>query len=579
VIKVIWGSGWDALLAADRDGILRARMEACLDGDYQRYSILSGGEQREHWVQDNPALARMMNSLTDDEVRSIKRGGHDAKKLYAAYARACASVGRPTVILVKTVKGEGMGESAQGRNTAHQKKNLTPEERIRCGRDWGIPLPDEALARAEFYRPAEDSEELQYLHQRRSALGGYLPARRADCPPLQPPGLNSLGRVLEGSGERSASTTQVAVRLLSQLLRDPAIGRFIVPIVPDEARTFGMDGLFRQAGIYSPAGQQYTPVDADTLLPYREAADGQILQEGICEAGAMASFMAAGSAYAVHGVPTIPFYIFYSMFGFQRVGDMIWACADMLCRGFLLGGTAGRTTLNGEGLQHQDGHSHVLASTVPCLRSYDPAFGYELALIVRDGIQRMYQDGEDCFYYLTVYNVAYPMPALPEDPQIQEGIVRGGYCLHRSGVEATRPQVHLLGSGAILQEVLQAAEQLEAEGLRVDIWSITSFSELAREALATDAEDSEETPWVTHLFAAEQGLFVAATDYMRAVPESIVRWIPGRYITLGTDGFGRSESRAVLRGHFGVSAACIVKTVRHAIHSADRVEPCSTAQI
>jgi len=553
VIKVIWGSGWDALLANDRDGILRARMEACVDGDYQRYSILSGGEQREHWVQDNPALAQMMASLTDDELRTIKRGGHDPKKLYAAYLRACQSKGRPTVILVKTVKGEGMGESAQGRNTAHQKKNLNAEERIRCGRDWGIPLTDEALARADFYRPAEESEELNYLQARRQALGGYLPRRRISCPTLEPPTLASLERLLAGSGERPTSTTQVAVRLLSTLLRDPTNGRYIVPIVPDEARTFGMDGLFKQAGIYSPAGQRYTPVDADTLLPYREAADGQILQEGICEAGAMASFMAAGSAYAVHGVPTIPFYIFYSMFGFQRVGDMIWACADMMCRGFLLGGTAGRTTLNGEGLQHQDGHSHILASTVPSVRAYDPAFGYELALIVRDGIRRMYREGEDCFYYLTVYNAAYPMPALPDQPDVAEGVLRGGYCLQRSAAPSDWPQVHLLGSGAIMEEVLRARELLEAQGCRVDVWSITSYSTLAREAM----DASVESPWVAQLFRGEAGLFVAATDYMRALPESISRWVPGPYRTLGTDGFGLSESRAVLREHFGISADAI----------------------
>ena len=567
VIKVIWGSGWDALLARDAEGILRARMEECVDGDYQRYSILSGGAQREHWVQDNPALGRMMDSLTDDELRTIKRGGHDPKKLYAAYARACASEGRPTVILVKTVKGEGMGEAAQGRNTAHQKKNLSPEERILCGRGWDIPLTDEALARADFYRPPEGSEELAYLQARRRALGGYLPSRSVDCPTLEAPGLETLGRLLSGSGERATSTTQVTVRLLSQLLRDPALGQYIVPIVPDEARTFGMDGLFKQAGIYAPGGQHYTPVDADTLLPYREAADGQILQEGICEAGAMASFMAAGSAYAVHGVPTIPFYIFYSMFGFQRVGDMIWACADMMCRGFLLGGTAGRTTLNGEGLQHQDGHSHVLASTIPTLRAYDPAFGYEVALIVRDGIRRMYRDGEDCFYYLTVYNANYPMPALPDDPRAQEGIVRGGYCLRRSSAPADRPQVHLLGSGAIMQEVTDAAAQLEAAGCRVDCWSITSYGQLAREAMAGGGQWSaaDGRPWVEQLFEGESGVFIATTDYLRALPESIARWIPGPYITLGTDGFGLSEARATLREHFGVSSGTIVKTALNAV--------------
>ena len=564
VLKVIWGGGWDGLLAQDHDGILRGRMEACVDGDYQRYSILPGDAQREHWVQGDASLERMMNSLSDDELRTIKRGGQDPKKVYAAFLRATQSRGRPTVILVKTVKGDGMGAAAQGRNTAHQKKNLNAEERLRCARDYGIPLDREAIERADLYRPPEDSEEMRYLRARREALGGYLPERRVDCPTLEAPPLESFRTTLAGSGERATSTTMVVVRTLSQLLKDERIGRYIVPIVPDEARTFGMDGLFKVAGIYSPEGQNYTPVDADTLLPYREASDGQILQEGICEAGAMASFMAAGSAYAVHGVPTIPFYIFYSMFGFQRVGDMIWGCADMMCRGFLLGGTAGRTTLNGEGLQHQDGHSHVLASTVPNLKSYDPAFGYEIILLIREGIRRMYGEQENIFYYLTVYNQTYPMPAMPDDPQVAEGVLRGGYCYRRgSGGEGTT--INLLSSGAIMQEALAAADLLEAQGRRVNVWSITSFLELAREAQAAERARRQTTAtgvapsWLETLFRDESGIFVAATDYQQALPEMIARWMPGPYVALGTDGFGMSEARDVLRDHFGVSASAIVE--------------------
>ncbi|MFN2288592.1 MAG: pyruvate dehydrogenase (acetyl-transferring), homodimeric type [Chromatocurvus sp.] len=564
VLKVIWGGGWDGLLAQDHDGILRARMEACVDGDYQRYSILPGDAQREHWVQGDEPLERMMNSLSDDELRTIKRGGQDPKKVHAAFLRATQSRGRPTVILVKTVKGDGMGAAAQGRNTAHQKKNLNAEERLQCARDYGIPLDREAIERADLYRPPEDSEEMRYLRARREALGGYLPERRVDCPTLEAPPLESFRTTLAGSGERATSTTMVVVRTLSQLLKDERIGRYIVPIVPDEARTFGMDGLFKVAGIYSPAGQNYTPVDADTLLPYREASDGQILQEGICEAGAMASFMAAGSAYAVHGVPTIPFYIFYSMFGFQRVGDMIWGCADMMCRGFLLGGTAGRTTLNGEGLQHQDGHSHVLASTVPNLKSYDPAFGYEIILLIREGIRRMYGEQENIFYYLTVYNQTYPMPAMPDDPQVAEGVLRGGYCYRRgSGGEGTT--INLLSSGAIMQEALAAADLLEAQGRRVNVWSITSFLELAREAQAAERSRRQTTAtevppsWLETLFRDESGIFVAATDYQQALPEMIARWMPGPYVALGTDGFGMSEARDALRDHFGVSASAIVE--------------------
>ena len=556
VIKVIWGSGWDGLLAQDNEGVLRNRMEEAVDGDYQWYSVSSGNIQREHWVENNPKLAQMMNSLTDDEVRDIKRGGQDPKKVYAAFERARQSSGKPTVILVKTVKGDGMG-AVQGRNTVHQKKNLKADERIACAREYGIPLTDDEIVRAEFYRPPDDSPELVYLNKNRERLGGYLPRREVNCPALTTPELEVFRELLDGSGQRSASSTMAAVRLLARLLKHPDIGRYIVPIVPDEARTFGMDSLFRVAGIYSPEGQNYHPIDADSLLPYREATDGQILQEGICETGAIASFLAAGTAYAVHGIPTIPFYLFYSIFGFQRVGDMIWTCGDMLCRGFLLGGTAGRTTLNGEGLQHQDGHSHVVAETVPNLKSYDPAFGYELAIIIRDGIRRMYELQEDVFYYITLYNENYPMPAMPAiDPS--EGILRGMYCYRRSESNG-KPQAHLLAAGPMVVQAEIAAATLEQLGIAAHVWSVTSFNELYRDAVDCERYNrlhpaaEKRRAYLVSLLADEQGVFVAVSDYIKALAAKLANWVPGEYTVLGTDGYGLSEARSELREHFEIS--------------------------
>ena len=577
VIKVIWGSGWDGLLAQDVNGVLRRRMDECLDGDYQRYSVLPGDIQREHWVEGNPELEKMMNTLSDDEVRTIKRGGQDPKKIHAAFKRALESSDKPTVILVKTVKGDGMGSSAQGRNTAHQKKNLKPEERVQLARDYGIPIDDAAAGRAEFYRPPANSPESQYLQSHRQALGGYLPMRQVQCAALEPPPLELFADIIKGSGERQISTTMVMVRILTHLLKDRRIGSYVVPIVPDEARTFGMDGLFKVAGIYSPEGQKYTPVDADSLLPYREAIDGQILQEGICETGAMASFMAAGTAYAAHALPMIPFYIFYSMFGFQRVGDMIWGCGDAMCRGFLLGGTAGRTTLNGEGLQHQDGHSHVLASSVPNMLSYDPAFGYELAVIVREGIRRMYHAQEDVFYYLTLYNENYAMPAMPEKEDLHTGILRGGYCCQMS-TRGSGDVVNLLASGTIMQQALAAAQTLDALGYRVNVWSITSFVELARQAQGVarwnrlHPEEPARVPYVQQLFAEQPGIFVAVTDYMKSHANGIARWIPGAYEVLGTDGYGLSETRQQLRDHFEISARYIVQAAVSALYRSGQID-------
>ncbi|MCW8127112.1 pyruvate dehydrogenase (acetyl-transferring), homodimeric type [Microbulbifer halophilus] len=565
VIKVVWGSGWDTLLQNDRNGALQKRMDQALDGDYQMYSTRPGGAQREHWVENSPELQSLMSSLTDEEVGEIKRGGQDPKKIHAAFARAAESSGKPTVILVKTVKGDGLGESTQGKNTAHQKKQFSAGERISIGRKLGIPLADEELARAGFYRPAEDSEELRYLREKRRALGGGMPSRRVDCPPLAAPGRELFEEFYRGSGERALSTTMAVVRMMAKLIKDKDVGKYIVPIVPDEARTFGMEALFREAGIYAPGGQKYLPVDADSLLPYREAADGQILQEGICEAGAMASFQAAGTAYANHGIPTIPLYIFYSMFGFQRVGDMIWGCADSMCRGFLLGGTAGRTTLNGEGLQHQDGHSHILASTVPNMRSYDPAFAYELAILLRDGIETMYERGEQVFYYLTVYNENYPMPAIPDGAQgrIEEGVRKGIYLFRPAdNVGSGQPSVQLFGSGSIMQQVLEAQALLVDRGIAADVWSVTSYTELARDAERVErqkrmAPEEKRVSYLEELLGPVDGPIVAATDYMRALPASIARWVPGRYITLGTDGFGLCDSRRQLRKYFEVDVASI----------------------
>ena len=568
VIKVIWGSGWDGLLARDHDGVLRQRMDECLDGDYQMYSVLPGDVQREHWVEGNPALEQMMNSLTDEEVRAIKRGGQDQKKLYAAFAEAHAHEGRPSVILVKTVKGDGMG--AQGKNTAHQYKNMSVEERVKVAQELNIPLSEAAAKAAEFYRPAEDSAELVYLRDQRTRLGGHIPNRQVHCPLLQVPPLAEFSEFLGNYTGREMSTTMVMVRLLSTLLKQPELGRYVVPIVPDEARTFGMDGLFKVAGIYSPEGQKYRPVDADSLLPYREAADGQILQEGICEVGAMASFMAAGSAYAVHGLPMIPFYIFYSMFGFQRVGDMIWSCGDMMCKGFLLGGTAGRTTLNGEGLQHQDGHSHILASTVPNLRSYDPAFGFEVAALVREGMHQMYALQQDVFYYLTLYNENYPMLSLAQiaeqsqadETSVLQGVVAGGYCCYR-GLKTADCSVHILASGSIMQQALLAKDTLEGLEIGVCIWSMTSFVELQRDALACQQYNREnplaeaKVSRLQQMFQDENGVFIAVTDYMAALAQGIAAWMPPGFEVLGTDGYGLSESRPRLREHFSVDAAAV----------------------
>ncbi|HIK77360.1 MAG TPA: pyruvate dehydrogenase (acetyl-transferring), homodimeric type [Gammaproteobacteria bacterium] len=561
VIKVIWGSEWDSLFSIDHNDVMQRRMDEVVDGEYQMYSVSSGENQRAHWIKGNKELESIMSNLSDKELKDIKRGGFDHKKLYAAFDNAMKSKGKPTVLLVKTLKGYGLGEGSEGRNIAHQKKTMSDDERIEIAEHLGIPLSDEDRKLAKFYIPDPNSEEMMYLHSRRKELGGYQPIRFNSCEKLKAPDIELFDDFVNGI-DRSISTTLVLVRMISKMLREEDIGKYIVPIVPDEARTFGMDGLFSQAGIYSPEGQNYQPVDAGTIAPYKEAKDGQILQEGICEAGAMASFMAAGTAYSHFELPMIPFYIFYSIFGFQRVGDMIWACGDALTRGFLIGGTAGRTTLNGEGVQHQDGHSHVLASVVPNLMTYDPAFGFELAVIVREGIRRMYQEQEDIFYYITVYNENYTHP--PINDVTQDSILKGMYCFKRATKDLVDKYqgepIHLLGSGSIMQQVIQAQEELEQEGIPTNIWSVTSYNLLHKDY--QEARSEGKSSYLETILENEQGHFISVSDWITLLPDSLAHLFPGTFTALGTDGFGLSESREALRNYFGISSQAIVEKAK-----------------
>ena len=561
VIKVIWGSEWDPLFAIDHNDVMQRRMDEVLDGEYQMYSVSSGADQRAHWVKDNKELESIMTNLSDDELKAIKRGGFDHKKLYAAFDMASKSSGKPTVILVKTLKGYGLGEGSEGRNIAHQKKTMSDEERVEIAKRLGIPLSEEECIAAKFYIPDEDSDEMKYLHKRRQDLGGYQPIRFEDCKSLKAPDIEQFSDFTNGI-DRSISTTLALVRMMSKMLRDKEIGPYIVPIVPDEARTFGMDGLFSQAGIYSPSGQNYEPVDAGTISPYKEAKDGQILQEGICEAGSMASFMAAGTAYSHFELPMIPIYIFYSIFGMQRIGDMVWACGDAMTKGFLIGGTAGRTTLNGEGVQHQDGHSHVLASVVPNMVTYDPAFAYELAVIMQDGIKRMYQDKEDIFYYITVYNENHTHPAMPDDSH--EGILKGMYCFRKASDDLIKEYkgkpIHLLGSGSLMQQVIEAQEILEKEGIPTFIWSVTSYNLLHRDF--RESKDSDGKSYIEKVLEDHDGHFLSVSDWITLLPDSISHLFPGGLTTLGTDGYGLSETREALRDHFGINVESIVSKAK-----------------
>jgi pyruvate dehydrogenase E1 component len=571
VIKVVWGSDWDTLIQNDRDGLLVKRMGEISDGQYQKYFVESGAYFRQNFFGTDPRLLKMVEHLSDEQLARMRLGGHDPIKVYAAYKAAVDTKGAPTIVLAKTIKGYGLGEAGEGKNITHQQKKLNDEELSMFRSRFGIPIPDDELNSAPFYRPADDSAEIRYMQERRKQLGGYMPQRKVRATPLKSVPEQHFEEFYKGTEGREVSTTMVFVRMLAKLLRDPEIGKLIVPIIPDEARTFGMEALFRQVGIYSSVGQLYEPVDMDTLLYYKEAKDGQILEEGITEAGSMCSFIAAGTAYANHGINTIPFFIYYSMFGFQRIGDLIWAAADMRTRGFLIGGTAGRTTLAGEGLQHQDGHSLVLALTVPNCMAYDPAFAYEIAVIIQDGIKRMYVEGESIFYYLTVTNEPLAMPEMPAGADVRSGILKGMYRFKTSDKKDAPARAQLFGSGTIMFEVLKAQQILEKYGVGADVWSVTSYKELYKDA--NDCQrwnmlhpgQTARVPYVTQLLKDAPGPFIAASDYMKVLPESIAQWIPGRLVALGTDGFGRSENRVALRDFFEVDAKHIVLATLNAL--------------
>jgi pyruvate dehydrogenase E1 component len=579
VIKVIWGSDWDQLLQNDRDGLLVRRMGEVPDGQYQKFFVESGAYFRQNFFGTDPRLLKMVEHLSDEQLARMRLGGHDPIKVHAAYKAATETLGAPTIVLAKTIKGYGLGEAGEGKNITHQQKKLNDDELRMFRSRFGIPIADEELHNAPFYRPSMQSAEIQYMQERRKQLGGYMPARKVRATPLPPVSEAHFEEFYKGTEGREASTTMVFVRMLSKLLRDPEVGKLIVPIVPDEARTFGMEALFRQVGIYSSVGQIYEPVDMDTLLYYKEARDGQILEEGITEAGSMCSFIAAGTAYANHGINTIPFFIYYSMFGLQRIGDLVWAAADMRCRGFLVGGTAGRTTLAGEGLQHQDGNSHVLALPVPNLMAYDPAFAYEIAIIIQDGIKRMYSDGEPIFYYLTVTNEPLPMPEMPQGDGVREGILKGIYRFKATQKKDAKLRAQLFGSGTIMYEVLKAQQILEEKyGVGADVWSVTSYKQLY-----TDGNDCERwnmmhpletprVPYVAQQLKDAPGVFVAASDYLKVLPESIAKWVPRKLRALGTDGFGRSENRAALRDFFEVDAKHIVLATLTSLLREDQIK-------
>jgi len=571
VLKVIWGSDWDPLLAADTKGLLMRRMAEVVDGQYQKYTVMPGSYIREHFFGKYPELLELVRNIPDEKLEKMTRGGHDPAKVYAAYKAAVECTDKPTVILAKTVKGYGLGEAGEGRNVTHQQKKLNEQELREFRTRFSIPISDADVAKAPFYRPPEDSTEMQYLRNQRAALGGPVPSRPLDSPRLTVPGMDEYKEFLEGSKNREVSTTMAFVRLLMKLARDKDLGKYVVPIVPDESRTFGMEGMFRQIGIYSHAGQLYEPVDSDQLMYYKEAKDGQILEEGITEAGGMSSFIAAGNSYSQHGINMIPFFIYYSMFGFQRIGDLIWAAADMRAKGFLIGGTAGRTTLNGEGLQHQDGHSLLNAMAFPTVRAYDPAYAYETAVIVMDGLKKLYEKGETAIYYITVENENYVMPPMPEG--VEEGIINGMYRIGSREADDAKSRVQLLGSGAILNGVIEAANTLaERFGIASDIWSVTSYTQLRREAQECrhwnrlHPTRKARKSYLEQVIEGAEGPFVAASDFVRALPEQINPYLPATMTVLGTDGMGRSDSREALRRHFGVDAASVVIAALYRLH-------------
>jgi pyruvate dehydrogenase E1 component len=577
VIKCIWGSEWDDLLEKDHDGLLVRRMGEVVDGEYQKYAVESGAYVRKHFWGADPRLLEMVKHLSDEQLKKLTLGGHDPGKVFNAFKRATEAKGMPSVVLARTIKGYGIGESGEGKNITHQQKKLNDDE-VRAFRSrFGIPISDDEVAQAPFYRPDEQSAEMKYMMERRQALHGPVPKRQDRSAPLRVEFGDTFEEFHKGTENRKASTTMVFVRMLSKLLRDEHIGKLVVPIVPDEARTFGMEALFRQIGIYAHEGQKYEPVDRDTLLYYKEALDGQILEEGINEAGSVSSFIAAGTAYATHGINMIPFFIFYSMFGFQRIGDLIWAGADMRMKGFVMGGTSGRTTLNGEGLQHEDGQSHVLALPVPTCQSYDPAFAYELAVIVEDGIKRMYAAREDIWYYLTVMNEQYEHPPMPEGAK--DGILKGMYVCKPSSKPKAKLRAQIFGSGTILTEAIKAQQMLEEQyNVGADVWSVTSYVNLYRDGHACERwnrlhpGDKPKVPYVTQVTKDAPGVFVAASDYLKVLPNAIDQWLPKKLQALGTDGFGRSDSRAALRDFFEVDARFIVLSTLDALLQEKQIE-------
>ena len=575
VLKVIWGSYWDPLIAMDKDGLLKKRMEECVDGEYQNFKAKGGAYTREHFFGKYPELREMVSAMSDEDIWRLNRGGHDPHKVYAAYAAASSHKGQPSIVLAKTVKGYGMGDAGEGQNITHQQKSMDIESLKTFRTRFDLPISDKEVESLSFYKPANDSPEIQYMMERRKELGGFLTARRKKTKAQKIPELSAFSNVTNSSGEREISTTMAFVRILSTLVRDKELGKYIVPIVPDEARTFGMEGMFRQLGIYSSVGQLYEPQDSDQVMFYKEQKDGQILEEGINEAGSFSSWIAAATSYSNSDIQTIPFYIFYSMFGFQRIGDLAWAAGDSRCRGFLLGATAGRTTLNGEGLQHEDGHSHLLAATIPNCVSYDPCFAYELAVIIQNGLERMIQNQEDVYYYITVMNENYTHPELPKG--VEQGIIEGIYPFTKSKIKG--PKVQLMGSGVILREVIEAANILEVDfKVAVDIFSVTSFNELRKNALDVERWNrlnpgkDKKLSNVENAISDKESPIIASTDYMKSFPEQIARFLPNHFIALGTDGYGRSDSRKALRDFFEVDRFYIVIAALTALVDAKKID-------
>ena len=575
VLKVIWGSYWDPLLAMDKDGILKKRMEECVDGEYQNFKAKGGAYTREYFFGKYPELREMVSAMSDDDIWRLNRGGHDPHKVYAAYAAATSHKGQPSIVLAKTVKGYGMGDAGEGQNITHQQKSMDIDSLKAFRTRFDLPVSDKEVESLSFYKPASDSPEIQYMMERRKELGGFLPVRRKKTKALKIPDLSAFSNVTNSSGEREISTTMAFVRILSTLVRDKELGKYIIPIVPDEARTFGMEGMFRQLGIYSSVGQLYEPQDSDQVMFYKEQKDGQILEEGINEAGSFSSWIAAATSYSHTDIQTIPFYIFYSMFGFQRIGDLAWAAGDSRCRGFLLGATAGRTTLNGEGLQHEDGHSHLLAATIPNCVSYDPCFAYELAVIIQNGLERMIQNQEDVYYYITVMNENYTHPEIPKG--VEQGIIKGVYPFTKSKIKG--PKVQLMGSGVILREVIEAAKILEADfKVAADIYSVTSFNELRKNALDIERWNrlnpgkDKKLSNIENAISDKESPIIASTDYMKSFPEQIARFLPNHFIALGTDGYGRSDSREALRDFFEVDRFYIVIAALNALVDAKKID-------